>query len=164
MKHERSASTTSSASSASSQYRDTDSNASNTGKGHSRKSSRHNTKTKSVAAFIFRRDFRLHDNTALIKLAHEAQRASVPILPLFFFNPTECEAKLNPYFGHFCFKFMCESLNDLDEAQLNGRLVCLRGSDEQCLKQIEKSGLHLSMIGFNCDYTPFSMVRDERLE
>lgn len=160
MKHERSASTTSSASS----HSDTDSNASKTGKNHSTKLPLHNTNKKSVAAFIFRRDFRLHDNTALIKLAHEAQRASVPILPLFFFNPIECEAKQNSYFSHFSFKFMCESLIDLDEAQLNGRLVCLRGSDEQCLKQIEKSGLRLSMIGFNCDYTPFAMVRDERLE
>uniref|UniRef100_A0A0A9ZFL0 Deoxyribodipyrimidine photo-lyase n=1 Tax=Lygus hesperus TaxID=30085 RepID=A0A0A9ZFL0_LYGHE len=59
---------------------------------------------------------------------------------------------------------MCQSLHDLDEKQLNGRLVCLRGSDEQCLKQISKSGLQLSIIGFNCDYTPFAMVRDERME
>ncbi|KAG5469663.1 hypothetical protein CUR178_01801 [Leishmania enriettii] len=117
-----------------------------------------------VALFLFRRDLRVVDNTGLQALCDEAARRSLPVLPTFFFNPLQCDKKKNPYFGDACFQFLCESLVDLDGAeQLNGRLVCLRGSDQECLQHIGDSGYDVKLIGFNEDYTPFALARDRLL-
>lgn len=118
-----------------------------------------------VAVFLFRRDLRLYDNTALHSLCVEAAAAQLPVLPLFFFNPLQCEAARNPYFGDACFQFLCESLVDLDSpGQLHGRLVCLRGSDAECLAQVAGCGLDVKLLGYNPDFTPFAAVRDQQLE
>ncbi|KAG5495006.1 hypothetical protein JKF63_02058 [Porcisia hertigi] len=117
-----------------------------------------------VALFLFRRDLRVADNTGLQALCDEAERRSISILPAFFFNPNQCDKEKNPYFGDAFFQFFCESLVDLDGAeQLNGGLVCLRGSDEECLQRIRDSGYEVKVIGFNEDYTPFALARDELL-
>lgn len=85
------------------------------------------------------------------------------MLPLFFFNPKQAEANKNPYFGAASFQFLCQSLVDLRDAQLEGRLVCLRGSDEECLEQVISSQIDIRVLGFNVDFTPFARYRDERL-
>lgn len=117
-----------------------------------------------MAAFLFRRDLRLFDNTALLLLCRKAAEARLPVLPLFFFNPAQCEPAQNPYFGPASFQFLCESLVDLDgPGQLHGRLVCLSGTDENCLNYIHRKGIDVAMLGYNEDFTPFAAVRDERL-
>lgn len=113
-----------------------------------------------VALFIFRRDLRLYDNSALARLV---AATSLPILPVFFFNPVQMEPKKNPYFGRACFQFMCESLTDLDK-QLEGRLVCLKGSDATCLATIRRCGFAVEAVGYNADFTPFALQRDAQLE
>ncbi|CAD2217822.1 DNA photolyase/FAD binding domain of DNA photolyase, putative [Angomonas deanei] len=114
----------------------------------------------SVAAFLFRRDFRTVDNTALQSLIEIATKESLPILPLFFFNPVQCDEDKNAYFGKACFQFLCESLEDLDKHQLNNNLVCLRGTDQECLQTIKEHGLSVRVLGYNADFTPFSLIRD----
>ncbi|CBZ29842.1 putative DNA repair enzyme [Leishmania mexicana MHOM/GT/2001/U1103] len=125
---------------------------------------RSHTEQEEVALFLFRRDLRVVDNTGLQALCNEAARRSIPVLPAFFFNPIQCDKKRNPYFGDAFFQFFCESLVDLDGAtQLNGGLVCLRGSDEDCLRRIRDGGYEVKVLGFNEDYTPFALVRDRLL-
>lgn len=118
----------------------------------------------SVALFIFRRDLRITDNTGLKALCDAAARRSLPVLPVFFFNPVQCDKSRNPYFGAAFFQFFCESLQDLNgPKQLNGRLACLRGGDVECITQIEQCGFTVQMLGYNEDFTPFALTRDERL-
>ncbi|GET91782.1 deoxyribodipyrimidine photolyase, putative [Leishmania tarentolae] len=125
---------------------------------------RSHTERKEVALFLFRRDLRVVDNTGLQSLCDEAARRSTPVLPAFFFNPIQCDKTRNPYFSDAFFQFFCESLVDLDgPAQLNGGLVCLRGSDEECLRCIRDSGYEVKVLGFNKDYTPFALARDQLL-
>nr|CCC52030.1 putative deoxyribodipyrimidine photolyase [Trypanosoma vivax Y486] len=117
-----------------------------------------------VSVFIFRRDFRLVDNTGLMILLKAAAGQLLPIIPLFLFNPMQCDPDKNPYFGRACFEFLCQSLQHLDNVQLGGRLLCLRGSDEKCLDIIRAAGYEIRMLGFNRDITPFARARDTRLE
>nr|CCC94154.1 putative deoxyribodipyrimidine photolyase [Trypanosoma congolense IL3000] len=117
-----------------------------------------------VAAFIFRRDFRLNDNIGLLKLLKSSASRSLVVLPLFFFNPVQCDPEKNLYFGNACFEFLCQSLRHLGGVQLGGRLVCLRGSDVECLEAVRSAGYDIKQLGFNCDITPFARRRDVRLE
>lgn len=114
---------------------------------------------KRVNVFLFRRDLRVADNTALINLAK--QHPTTPILPAFFFNPMQIDAKQNPYFGAPCVRFMFEALQDLNK-QLDNRLVLLHGSDTQCLQSLQQT-FDVGSIAFNRDYTPFAQLRDAAL-
>ena len=57
--------------------------------------------------FIFRRSFRLQDNTALI----EALKQSEFVIPIFIFTPEQ--VKINKYKSNNAIQFMIESLKDL---------------------------------------------------
>ena len=58
--------------------------------------------------FIFRRDYRLTDNTAFI----ECYKKSDNVLPIFIFTPEQ--TKNNEYFSSNSFQFLLESLHSLD--------------------------------------------------
>lgn len=118
------------------------------------------TKKQKVSLFLFRRDLRVTDNTALIQLAK--QSPTTPILPAFFFNPMQIDPKQNPYFGAHCVRFMFESLVDLNK-QLDGKLILLSGSDECCIRVLQKY-FDITTVAFNRDYTPFAQLRDAALE
>jgi deoxyribodipyrimidine photo-lyase len=119
------------------------------------------TELEKVALFIFRRDLRVVDNTGLQALADVASKRDLRILPVFFFNPIQCDKVKNKYFGENFFQFFCQSLEDLDSpSQLNRHLVCLRGTDVECLEQIRKCGYDVTLLGYNKDYTPFAQSRD----
>ncbi|KAK7198850.1 deoxyribodipyrimidine photo-lyase [Novymonas esmeraldas] len=125
---------------------------------------RSHTERQEVALFLFRRDLRIVDNTGLHALCDEAARRSISVLPAFFFNPVQCDKAQNAYFGDAFFQFFCESLVDLDgPTQLDGGLVCLRGSDEECLERIRDAGYDVAVLAFNEDYTPFAVARDRLL-
>ncbi|KEG13981.1 putative DNA repair enzyme [Trypanosoma grayi] len=117
-----------------------------------------------VAAFLFRRDFRLVDNTGLLQLRRRAASESLRILPLFFFNTLQCDPARNAYFGKACFEFLCRSLRHLSDVQLDGRLLCLRGSDADCLEAVHAAGYDVKYLGFNRDITPFARERDAQLQ
>ncbi|KAH9578282.1 Cryptochrome/DNA photolyase [Trypanosoma melophagium] len=128
------------------------------------KRGRSSSGSQQVAAFLFRRDLRLIDNTGLSLLCMRVASQSLSILPLFFFNPVQCDPERNAYFGKACFEFMCRSLRHLDDVQLGGRLVCLYGSDCDCLESVLSAGFDIKYLGFNRDITPFARERDARLE
>lgn len=132
--------------------------------GSAQKAKKSRADAEEVALFLFRRDLRVVDNTGLQGLVEEAAKRSISILPAFFFNPIQCDKKKNPYFGDNFFQFFCQSLEDLDSAsQLNKHLVCLRGTDTECLEQIRKCGYNVTVLGYNEDFTPFAHARDQLL-
>lgn len=109
-------------------------------------------------AFVFRRDLRIYDNTALIKATEECDK----IYPVFILDPRQI--KNNPYKSEKGLYFMYESLKDLD-SQIKERggegLIIYYGIAEEVLgKRIPKK-IHRFYI--NEDYTPFSIERDKRI-
>jgi len=63
-----------------------------------------------LAVFVFRRDLRLEDNTALF----HALRLCEQVVPIFLFDSNQINPEINTYFNHNIVQFMIESLKDLD--------------------------------------------------
>lgn len=114
--------------------------------------------TYQLALHIFRRDLRLHDNTALrYALAHARE-----VLPCFIFDPRQ--VKENPYKSYPAITFMVESLQDLDEQlhKQRGKLYLFYGTAEEVIERLT-SELPIDLVTFNRDYTPFAQKRDHAL-
>lgn len=113
-----------------------------------------------LSIFVFRRDLRLHDNSALIQAASRSEC----ILPCFIFDPRQ-SATQNPYFAHNSFQFMLESLEDLN-TQLKShkaRLYLFSGLPHEVLeKVIDKT--KADSVFMNEDYTPFAIKRDREIK
>jgi deoxyribodipyrimidine photo-lyase len=62
----------------------------------------------STSFFIFRRDLRIQDNTAL----NEALRLSQQVIPCFIFDPRQIQP--HPYQSNPAMRFMLLSINDLE--------------------------------------------------
>jgi deoxyribodipyrimidine photo-lyase len=103
-----------------------------------------------AAAFVFRRDLRVHDNVALADLA----RLGHPIIPVFIFDREQADPRKNAYFSQRAFDFMLASLRDL------GRDCPLRFLETH----EELARLDLVAVGFNEDYTPYARERDLELK
>lgn len=110
--------------------------------------------------FIFRRDLRLQDNTALNK----ALAACEKIIPCFIIDPRQVGEK-NIYRSDNALQFMIESLNDLQEQlkKHKAKLYLLHGQAEDAVKKILEQE-KIDAVFCNRDYTPFSLKRDEALE
>ena len=67
--------------------------------------------------FLFHRDLRIVDNTALAK-------APKPITPVFIFTDEQIDPGKNKYFSHAAVQFLCESLEDLHN-QIKGKNTTL---------------------------------------
>ncbi len=108
---------------------------------------------------IFRRDYRLEDNTAL-NYALEKDT----VLPLFIFDERQ-QKKQNKYFGEFSFHFLVKSLQELDkELQEKGsKLHVFQGKVTDILKKLIEEQ-DIKEVVFNKDYTPFSRKRDQEIE
>ncbi|MEI6437824.1 MAG: deoxyribodipyrimidine photo-lyase [Candidatus Omnitrophota bacterium] len=114
--------------------------------------------------FVFRRDFRLEDNTALIK----AMGVSRCVIVAFIFDPRQ---SLPPQLGHphgyFSVKaasFLRQSLDDLTgvvEAR-GGRLFRFYGPCDKVVTDLI-SRERIDAVFVNKDHTPFSIRRDSTL-
>jgi deoxyribodipyrimidine photo-lyase len=117
------------------------------------------------ALFIFRRDLRLDDNTALLN----ALKSSKTLIPCFIFDPRQIECSNNEYKSNNALQFMIESLYDLEEQILSlgksidnnvfCRLYLFYGEQENVVSELlikEK----INAVFTNKDYTPFSKKRD----
>ena len=118
-----------------------------------------------IHIFLFRRDFRIHDNLALNRLI--AVCGSGSIFPMFIFNPAQIYAKNNPYFSNNCVQFMIESLDDLDKHihvnyyESGGG----NGGDGDIDVFVELSNKYkIKTIAYNKDYSPFAIKRDGIIE
>ena len=108
--------------------------------------------------FIFRRDLRLHDNTAL----NEALRISRQVLPCFIFDPRQIES--HPYQSKPALQFMLQSISDLEQ-QLQiagGKLGLYHALPEQVIRSVIEQE-HIQAVFINRDYSPFSRQRDAEL-
>lgn len=112
-----------------------------------------------ISLFLFRRDFRLEDNTGLIF----ALQSSKIVIPAFIF--TEEQIDKNPFKSNSCLQFMLESLEDLEKQLENkgAKLFYFKGHPEEIVCQcIQK--LKIGALIVNRDYTPYSQTRDQKLE
>lgn len=111
-----------------------------------------------TALFIFRRDLRPADNTAL----NAALRESAQVLACFIFDPRQIQA--HPYQSTPGLQFMLESLADLQQQlqQHSGVLYIFNGLPEQLVVTL-KNDLGIEAVFVNRDYSPFSRQRDDAL-
>lgn len=114
----------------------------------------------SVAVFIFHRDLRLYDNTGLLKLV---EAVDTKIIPCFVFNSKQIDKKRNAYYNAHAVKFMLECLQNLQCEQLNGALQCFYGDEIKAVEEISKQ-YKVTHVGWNADFTPFAISRDNQLE
>lgn len=113
-------------------------------------------KKYNLSLFIFRRDLRLSDNTAL----NAALEQSKAVIPCFIFDPQQISDE-NPYKSNNAIQFMLESLNDLQDqlSRHKGKLYYFHGDPVQTLQDLLKN-TPIDAIFINADYTPFSIKRD----
>jgi deoxyribodipyrimidine photo-lyase len=128
-----------------------------------------------IHIFLFRRDFRIHDNLALNRLVAECGSSGGSIYPMFIFNPAQIYAKNNPYFSNNCVQFMIESLDELDTHihvnyhESSGGSSGKDGSgkdgsgDIGVLTALSKK-YKIKTIAYNKDYSPFAIKRDRIIE
>lgn len=109
--------------------------------------------------FIFRRDFRIHDNISLFMLAEQCKE----IYCCFFFTPEQVDNS-NKYKSNNAVQFMIESLTDLDEQlkKKGSHLHCFYGNQYEIIPEIIKTE-GIDKIMFNTDYSPYAKKRDQKV-
>jgi deoxyribodipyrimidine photo-lyase len=118
----------------------------------------------SYGIFIFRKDLRIIDNRGLIKLANECGE----IIPMFIFDPYQVDlnSKTKNYLSFPALRFICESVKDLDDLlkNLKSKLNVFYGNPvkviEYLIQQLNINNTQIA-LGFNADFTEYSIKRDE---
>ena len=105
--------------------------------------------------FIFRRDLRTVDNTTL-NLLKETYKDN-KILPIFIFNKKQIDKDKNKYYSANAVQFLFESLDELPFLNFY-----YTDNDIVILNEL-KNRFDIKAIGFNRDYTPFAIKRDEEI-
>jgi len=105
--------------------------------------------------FIFRRSFRIEDNTAL----YNALKYSEIVIPVFIFTPEQVTS--NPYKSNNAVQFMCDCIRDVDQKlrKLGSKLHIFYGKINNILQTIVDT-TNADCIFLNVDYTPYSRKRD----
>jgi len=108
-----------------------------------------------TSLFLFRRDLRLTDNTAL----NAALRSSVQVIAGFVLDDRQIQP--HPYQSQPALQFMRESLSDLaiQCKAINAELNVFQGLPSQVIEDIYKQHA-IQAVFFNRDYSPFSRQRD----
>ncbi len=109
--------------------------------------------------FVFRRDLRVNDNTAL----RAALEMSKEVLPCFIFDSRLSDtSKKN--FNKNAFQFLLESLDDLKEQleMMKGQLYLFSGLPHKVIENLLEV-FDFDAVFVNHDYTPFSIKRDEAI-
>jgi deoxyribodipyrimidine photo-lyase len=119
-----------------------------------------------MKVFLFHRDLRLEDNTALIA-------AEKDVLPIFVFTPEQIDRQKNAYFSNNAVQFMCESLQELDQAirkkHPKVRLYVFHGDTVEVLEALHKAttagqqGGGISAVHYNEDYSKYARERDAKV-
>ena len=115
-----------------------------------------------LSLFIFRRDLRIQDNTALNKALEESKI----VIPLFIFTPAQVSDE-NKYKSSNAIHFMIESLYDLDhQIQFSNNRCQLWTIYSDEIDAIQKIMDHhtIDAIYLNQDYTPYAINRDRRIQ
>lgn len=114
--------------------------------------------------FLFHRDLRIVDNTALIHQFQKLSGSDTSVLPIFIFTPEQIDPNKNKYFSNHSVQFMIESLLELsdDIEKLGGCLLFFYGHTLDVLKHLH-SLQPISTIAYNIDYTPYATKRDTEI-
>jgi deoxyribodipyrimidine photo-lyase len=115
--------------------------------------------------FIFRRDFRLDDNLALLDLTKKCEQ----IIPIFIFDPYQIdETKDNAhYISHPAIQFMIESLRDLDQelkAKHGSQLLLYHGKPSSVIEELLQADKNIKCVALNADFSPYSRTRDQAIQ
>lgn len=110
--------------------------------------------------FLFHRDLRLQDNTALIA----ALKSHDQVIPVFVFERAQV-GNNNEYKSTNAVQFMIESLQELDgELKEKGsKLYTFYGESETVIKKVLKAKKDIVAVYSHFDYTPFAQARDKKL-
>jgi deoxyribodipyrimidine photo-lyase len=113
-----------------------------------------------ISLFIFRRDLRLEDNTALI----EALKSSKQVIAAFIFDPQQCTDE-NEFKSDNAVQFMIETLQELDDEfkKRHAKLYLFYGKTHEVISELILE-IKIEAIFINQDYTPFSLKRDLDIE
>lgn len=111
-----------------------------------------------ISLFIFRRDLRLDDNTAL----RTVLESSDLVIPCFILDPQQ--VRNNPYRGDHALQLMLESLEWLDKqlASQSGRLYLFEGEPAAVIDRLITQH-QINAVFVNRDYTPYSIARDKSI-
>jgi deoxyribodipyrimidine photo-lyase len=111
-----------------------------------------------TSLFIFRRDLRIHDNSAL----NQAIRCSAAVLTCFIFDPRQIQR--HPYQSKPALEFMRQSLTELQQAfqSIGSALALYNDLPIEVVKRVFQQH-RIQAVFVNRDYTPFSRMRDSEL-
>lgn len=124
-----------------------------------------NKKVYTYGIFIFRKDLRIVDNRGLIKLANECKE----IIPVFIFDPYQVDlnSKTKNYLSFPALRFICEGVKDLNKSIGKTGLNVFYGNPIDVIKHI-LSELKIDSkslgLGFNADFTEYSIKRDNEIK
>ena len=102
--------------------------------------------------FIFRRDLRTYDNTALNMVKNKYPKSE--ILPIFIFNKKQIDENENKYYSKNAAQFLFESLEELDFMN-----YYYTDNELSILDDLYKK-FKFDVISYNKDYTPYAKKRD----
>lgn len=112
-----------------------------------------------MSLYIFHRDLRIIDNTALFKCLLESDK----VIPCFIFTQEQISDE-NKFKSNNCLQYMLESLLDLDKyikhVNSNSGLLTICGKYPEVLDEI-RSRTDFSAIYSTLDYTPYATKRDD---
>ena len=123
--------------------------------------------------FIFRRDFRLHDNIALHCLANDPRISA--ILPIFIFDPFQIDetARNKWYRSAPAMQFMMESLDNLQEQFADYLNISLSKKTKQTVRYFYDQPIEVltrihkhypfEVLAFNRDFSEYSLKRDQAM-
>jgi deoxyribodipyrimidine photo-lyase len=109
-----------------------------------------------MSIFIFRRDFRIKDNTAWNEMLNSNYNK---IYPIFIFTPEQI-GTTNTYKSDNAVQFMIESLLDLNKEV---KITFCYGEIDDVLNNIIKNN-KIDAIYTNTDYTPYSVKREKLID
>lgn len=109
---------------------------------------------------IFRRDFRIVDNTALLQACKECDS----VYTIFIFTPEQVTSK-NKFKSVPAVAFMIEALAELNRELMGkgGKLLTFYGENVDIIEEcVERWGI--DVLFWNRDYTPYAKKRDAKIE
>jgi deoxyribodipyrimidine photo-lyase len=114
---------------------------------------------KPISVFWFRRDLRLHDNTALI----QATYGKYPVLPIFIFDKNILTKIDTPNDARVTFIHSTLASLKAELEQFDTTLLTFHGTVEATFQWIFEN-YHVKAIYTNRDYEPAAIARDKNIE
>lgn len=114
---------------------------------------------KQIAIHWFRRDLRLHDNTAL----YHALNSGSPVMPIFIFDLNILDKLENKQDARV--QFIYESLHNIHQElrKVNSGVKILFGNPRECWTNLIKE-YSIKSVHTNHDYEPYAINRDKEIE